>query len=130
MIDYNVAASRMALAGREMGSGPLVAVKRVLAACGIEDLVEKFGHERLESQRAVYQRFLNRADKGSLAAKKILETWKGPDAAAIARESGLHAYGVAVGLVMAENEAALKELLAIHDEWLKNGYAEPLPPAA
>lgn len=81
---FEQAWQRVALAGRELGSGPAISARRILE------------------------------DNGDSAFDWMIEHgiyWE---------NAGPIALGAAIGLVMAEDETALKTLKDINKEWLEN----------
>lgn len=91
---------RVALAGRELGSGPHLAVERLVP--GVADRVFDEAKRRWEAHH----------DK-----TKAQFPWDERKEQMERLRAGSYAYGLAVGLVMAEQPEALATLDAIEREW-------------
>ena len=83
MISFELAWENVALAGRELGSGPAVAVKRIVP--DIENIHEWLQNHNITDERA-----------------------------------GGILLGIALGMVMAEDQGAINTLTQIQKEWLGN----------
>jgi hypothetical protein len=109
---YRQARSRVALAGRELGSGPKAAVD--LLCPGMIEALTEAGIREAHQMRADWHR---RQDEGSEGAEKVLRQLGHVDEDAIRERVGQLVYGLAIGLVMAEDPWAMQVLERIEGEW-------------
>lgn len=89
------------LAGRELGGGPGAAVDRIVPGLAEEELTRRFEAWKSTKPERIKAQF----------------RWDAPREKAAKMASDAYAYGVAVGLVAAEDEDALAVLKDISKEW-------------
>lgn len=119
---YGQAVFKIALAGRELGSGPLEAVKRICPGL-IEEVKEQRLANAVRVREDTQRRIEERADEPE-RQKVFIEVAErlGPaDEDKILMTTEQHVYGVAVGRLMAEDPEAMQTLVDINEEWRRGG---------
>jgi hypothetical protein len=106
MISLKGAAQRVGLAGRGLGSGPLLAVKRLVDIDAVEALFPTISDRELDLLASGTDPDLRKTLQTKMAEARRLR-------------AEIVAYGIAIGLVMAEASETIEELRRINAEWLE-----------